>query len=165
MNDKSKTIKLTQGYETIVDAEDYEELNKYKWYYCIGYAARVECKNGKRKPIYMHRIILGLGFGDKHQGDHINHNKLDNRKINLRTVTHQQNAMNGLPHKDGTSKHKGVGWHKGIRRWTARISVNRGQKHLGCFIDEDDAARAYNKAAEELFGEYAGLNNRNRVTQ
>ena len=155
MNDQSKTITLTQGYEAIVDAEDYEELNKFQWYWGTkGYAVRGGGgRYGKQKKIYMHRAINNTP--NELYTDHINHNKLDNRKKNLRTVTPQQNSMNRLSHKNSTSKYKGVSWNKGKHKWQASIKINYKSKGLGSFIDEEEASRAYNKAAEELFGEYA----------
>jgi len=117
-----KKIPLTQGKYAIVDDSDYERLNKYKWYVNkIGhswYAVRdIRLPTGKLK-IYMHRFVLGLGKSDKHQIDHINHNGLDNRKANLRIVTRSQNHMNTITNY-GTSKYKGISWHKLSRKWRA----------------------------------------------
>ena len=157
MNDQPKIITLTQGHEAIVDAEDYGELNKNKWFYNCGYARRnVRMANGKQTAIRMHREINQTPDGLV--TDHINHNMLDNRKENLRTTTHQQNCMNGDPHKDGTSKYRGVNWDVREKKWMARIMIDGKQKYLGRFIKEEDAAKAYNEAATKLFGVYARLN-------
>jgi len=164
MNDQSKTIKLTRGYETIVDAEDYEELNKHKWYCCSrGYARRHIYKNQKGGSLFMHRIVNQTPEGL--QTDHIDRDKLNNRKSNLRTVTHQQNAMNQTSYKNSTSIYKGVWWDKQRNGWQAQIGHNGKHTCLGIFSNECDAARAYDKAAEKLFGEYAVLNNRAEVMQ
>ena len=157
MNDQPKTIKLTQGYEAIVDAEDYKELNKDRWHYNCGYAKRNVKINGKGEKILMHRVVDDTPNGM--QTDHINHDTLDNRKVNLRSVTHQQNLMNQLPQKNLSSKHKGVYWYRAYRKWKAQIQAEGKRVGLGYFINEEDAAKAYNEAATKLFGVYARLNN------
>ena len=156
-----KKIKLTRSLYAIVDDADYEELSKHKW--CAMktkwgfYATRKSPKkNGKRHTIRMHRQILGLKHGDPRQGDHQNHNTLDNRRANLRICTNQENSMNQKSPPDTASQFKGVSWY--YKKWIAGIKVNGVRKHLGSFVSEKDAALAYNKAAKKYFGEFACLN-------
>lgn len=89
----------------------------------------------------MHREILGLQKGNKLEGDHINYRTLNNRRYNLRIVTHQQNAIN--------NKAKGIWFHKQIKRWIAGIKINRKLIYLGCFIKESDAKKARAKAVQD----------------
>jgi len=91
--------------------------------------------------------------------DHINQNKIDNRIINLRSCTKQENSMNRRSNKNTSSKYKGVSWHKNAKKWMAKIKIDSKAKHLGYFQTESDAAKAYDKAALEHFGEFACLNN------
>lgn len=95
--------------------------------------------------------------------DHINHDGLDNQRSNLRSVVQRQNSANQRKrsHVNGlatSSRFKGVGWHGQQCIWRADIQVNGVRKCLGTFASETDAARAYNKAAVEAFGDYACLN-------
>lgn len=145
-----KLIPLTQNKFAIVDDNDYEYLNQWKWYYDnVGYA--------RRNPgILMHRAILTPK--KKQDIDHINKNKLDNRKINLRVVTRSQNSMNRKKHKKGSSEYKGVYWKTRDRRWYAEICMNYKKTYLGSFKNEIDAAEAYNAAAMKIFKNYAQLN-------
>ena len=153
----AKEIPLTQGKVAIVDDEDYERLKGYSWQYNRkrGYAQRIAEKNGKRAAVYLHREIMQPPPGM--QVDHINGDKLDNRRNNLRIVTNQQNQYNSKSRK-GISKYKGVSWHKTAGKWRAYIGVDGKFKHLGLFTDEKEAALAYDRAARELFGEYAKTN-------
>lgn len=77
---------------------------------------------------------------------------------NVRWVTPQQNLMNRGGSRHSTSMYKGVSWHVGASKWVAQIRFNGKTKHLGCFLDELEAAQAYNDAADNLFREYANLN-------
>ena len=91
--------------------------------------------------------------------DHINRNGLDNRKANLRTATYTQNSRNRQKtNKNTWSKYKGVTFDYRRKKWLARIVVNRKKRHLGSFNNELDAGRAYDRAAGELYGEFAVLN-------
>jgi hypothetical protein len=157
----AKKIKLAKGKGcAIVDDEDCIILNKFKWGVSQdGYARRAIFSGGKVKTVYMHRQILGLEHGDKRQADHINGNRLDNRRGNLRVVTNQQNCWNTRKIR-GASVYKGVWITGGSRRKPCRacITINGKTKHLGSFATEADAARAYDAAARELFGEFAHLN-------
>lgn len=87
--------------------------------------------------------------------DHINHNTLDNRRCNLRVASRSQNAANC---KGRGNKYKGVWWDEEKQRWRARITVNYQGYNLGRFDNEEDAAIAYNVAAQLFFGEFALLN-------
>lgn len=156
-------IKLTQGQFALVDDADYDWLNQWKWYankikgnfYAVRNSPRI---NGKQSKIRMSRVILGLEQDDKHEGDHQNHNTLDNRRNNLRICSHRQNTFNRKSHSDSISKFKGVSWYKRYKNWQAHISINRKQKNLGQFNTEKEAAKAYDKVAMKEFGEYACLN-------
>lgn len=90
--------------------------------------------------------------------DHINGNTLDNRKENLRIVTHSQNTKNRTKSKNKTSKFKGVNFCKRSKKWRVRIKVEYKSINLGYYTNEIEAAIAYNKAAKKYFGKYAKPN-------
>ena len=89
--------------------------------------------------------------------DHINHDKLDNRRANLRVCTPSQNRANGLRHRDSASRFKGV-WMRPDGKWIAHITHNYRRRNLGTFTTDADAAQAYDDAAKATFGEFALLN-------
>jgi len=148
-------IPLTQGKVAIVDKEDYEELSRYKWHA----SSRVEScyayrRKGKRS-LSMHREIMGEPKGMV--VDHIDGNGLNNRRRNLRVCTSSQNHQNRRRTR-GRSRYKGVCWEKRRNKWRAEIMLEGRHIDIGCFADEVEAARAYDKKAKELFGEFAYLN-------
>ena len=156
-----KEIKLYNRNKDIngivfVDDEDYEQLNKHAWHLCHDYAQTNIKIDNKYKLKRMHRLIMGEPEG--FEIDHIDNNGLNNQKENLRIVTRQQNSMNQITTKSGTSKFKGVSFNTYKKKWTAQIDFNKNHYYLGVFKNEEDAALAYNKKAKELFGEYAYLN-------
>ena len=155
------TILLTQGKYTLVDDEDFERMNQYKW--CANningywYAVRnIRKANNKQKTQLMHRFIINAS--DSLEVDHRNHNGLDNRKCNLRTCNHTENQRNRQPLQKCTSKYKGVCWHKASNKWMARIRLNRKPIYLGLFTNEIIAAKVYDAKATKLFGKFAYLN-------
>lgn len=133
-----------------VDEEDYEKVSAHGWSTSYNYANC--CKVGK-----MHRFILGI-VNPKIYVDHINGDVLDNRKSNLRIATNQENCFNTKSHKDSFSKYKGVTWFKRDSKWRTSICKDGKTRHIGYFQNEVDAAKAYDKKAKELFGEFAYLN-------
>lgn len=156
----AKQIKLTQGKFALVDDDDFERLNKFKW--CIGsggYAIRDIKRNGKNKREYMHRIINQTP--KELFTDHINGNKLDNRKENLRNCTTKQNAMNVKVHKDNYLGEKGIYIHtnhhpsKSYKYFRARIMVNGECIHIGLFKTLENAITARVAAEKKYQGEYA----------
>ncbi len=153
-----RRIRLTQAKYAIVDVEDFEQLNRFKWYL-------FETKNHKlyavrtqgRRNIFMHRFIMNAPKGSI--VDHVNRNGLDNRKANLRVVTNMQNCWNSeRGFYSGTSKYKGVRLDKRTGRWSARIFNNGVEVHLGTFDTEIEAAIAYDNAVRQLRGQFAVLN-------
>jgi len=144
-----KRIKLTQGQFALVDDADFERLNEHKWYahwkphtksfYAVRHS---KPKNGKRHVIRMHREILGLKRGDKLEGDHINHDTLNNQRANLRAITCQQNHWN---RKDS----KGYYWNKAAKKYHARIKLNNKDIHLGLFSTAEEAHNAYLQAKKQ----------------
>lgn len=152
----TKLIPLTQGKFAIVDEEDYVAMSKFKWAAQKSAHETFYAKSGK-KILLMHRLIINAPAGI--QVDHLNHDGLDNRKINLRLCSNAQNARNARKKLTPcSSKFKGVSWDKLDRKWKASIRFNRKSRTIGRFNTEDQAAIAYNEKAKELFGEFACLN-------
>lgn len=156
-----KEIKLTKGFVTQVDDEDYEYLNQLKWHvykrHNTFYAQHtVTLINGNRTNIQMHRLIMNPP--NNMQIDHINHNGLDNQKNNLRICTQSQNSMNQNSHKNSSSKYKGISWHKLRSKWESQIKYKGKHIHIGLYKTEVEAAKAYDEKAKELFGEFAHIN-------
>ncbi len=152
----AKLIPLTKGKFAIVDGEDYEELNQYKW--CANKSGRTyyAIRRKGSKWIRMHRQILKA---PPHLVcDHVDHDGLNNRKVNLRLCTQVQNCRNRRPRKGGTSKYIGVIFDKQTRSFSAKIGVNHKKIWLGRFKSEDEAARVRDRKAIEVHGEFASLN-------
>lgn len=152
-----KEINLTQGQVALVDDEDFETLNGFRWYANkhgnTFYAGRNLRVDGKEKQVYMHQIILnGRGI------DHIDHNGLNNQRANLRFCTPRENMMNRQKQGNTSSVYKGVSFHKGTKKWRTTIQINGKIIHVGLYNTEADAARAYNSKAIDLFCEFANLN-------
>lgn len=144
-NNKRVVVAVTK-----VDLDDFDRVKEYCWHfsgkYARGLVGGVE--------VALHRFILAVS--GKGEVDHINRDKLDNRKSNLRIVNRQQNQMNVAPRKDSLTGLKGVSPHRD--KFQARIYVNGSQNFLGVFDTQEEAALAYDRAAEELFGEVAFKN-------
>ena len=147
-----KRIPLGDGRYALVDAADYDWLSQYNWRLQNGYAAR----RHQTRTTYMHREIAKPPPGM--MVDHVNHNKRDNRRANLRVCTRQQNTQNNDKHARSSSRFKGVGYSKDRRKWFAKIWFEGQRIWLGYFLDEVEAARTYDAKAVELFGEFAHLN-------
>lgn len=157
-------IPLTRGKWALVDAEDYERVSAFNWQLAIRhgrcYATRGLKVNGKWTSQYMHRLILGI-TQPSIQVDHLNHDGLDNRKQNLRACTNQENQTNSRkrrPHGRASSQFKGVCWDKTLGKWKAEIKRDYKHRHIGYFLDEKEAARAYDAAAKQYHGTFAYLN-------
>lgn len=149
-------------YRTIIDEDDYDRVMRMNWapqpsglsVYAVTKSLRYIPKHHQR----LHAYIIKAEHGQI--VDHINGDTLDNRKANLRIVTAAENVRNSRrPTFVGkTSKFKGVTWHSGRERWLAKIAFEGVTSPLGVFSHEEDAARAYDRAAIELFGQYARTN-------
>ena len=152
-----KEILLTRGMIALVDDEDYDDLNQYKW-------CAVECHHtfyalrriDKNKTLFMHNQILDTPEG--YQGDHWDHNGLNNQKDNIRIVTQSQNNMNTFKKGGCSSIFKGVVWDKTRQKWASYITKDGCTYRLGRFDSEIDAALTYNNKAMELYGSFARLN-------
>lgn len=143
-------------WNVLVDDADYELLKQFNW--CVDKQGSVSGLVSKtpRKRMLLHRYILQAP--EHLEVDHIDGDRLNNQRSNLRLATSSQNKANRGPRKDCKSGYKGVSLHKKLRKWTARVKTPATYKHIGVFNTKEDAARAYNKAAIEVFGPFAWLN-------
>lgn len=157
-----KEIKLTKGKVALVDDQDYDNLNKYRWqanspkpgkWYAV---RRYKNEYGFWKSTSMHRQILGI-TDPKITGDHQDGDGLNNQRNNLRIATYSQNGMNSNG-GTGLCKIKGVTRHTQTGRYWARITINGMTISLGLFDTPEEAGEAYNQSARAYFKEYAKLN-------
>lgn len=159
-----KLIPLTKGLFAKVDDSDYALLSRHKWHTHKSrdtfYARRRDrSKNGIRggygMVIYMHREIMQILRDPSVEVDHRDHNGLNCQRYNLRVCTHDQNLKNLKIRKSNTSKIQGVCFDKKRKKWISQIMFHGKTINLGRFIDKQEAADAYKKAAEQYFGEFA----------
>lgn len=157
----TQEITLTTGMVTIVDDEDYPYLSQFKWFKHREnrhvYVEKSIIVDGIWKSLKMHREIMNAPPGV--MVDHIDGNSLNNTRANLRLCTLTENSWNQGLSTRNTSSFKGVSQMKGRRKcWCTSITVNGKRVWLGAFYSKEDAARAYNRAAIELYGPFARLN-------
>jgi hypothetical protein len=155
-----KIISLTRGQFTVVDDEDFKYLNQWNWYCSdTGYAVRTayfrDAENKRIKHrVYMHRLILRIR---RSTCDHINGDRLDNRKYNLRKCSKTENNRNSSG-KPNTRQHRYKGIYKNHRKWYFQISKNGNKQIGGGFNTDIEAAKAYDNVALAWYGEFAKLN-------
>lgn len=143
----------------IVSDEDYESLSRYKWYIKPSKHTSYASRWDKGRNVLMHRQILGIANSPSQvQTDHINRNGLDNRRENLRVVDQSLNNVNRGMQRNNSSGHRGVYFAKHMNKWKAQIKTKGKMTHIGYFSDKQEAAKAYNAKAKELWGEYATPN-------
>lgn len=159
-----KTIDLTLGEIALVDNEDYDFLLQWNWRTWVDksdprgllkYAIANAVRKGRCSTIRMHRVILEAS--PRQFVDHENGNGLDNQRTNLRIASNRQNQANMVSNRDSISGFKGVTWDAEAGKW--RMQIKSGSiKRRGRFLTEVEAAKAYDVAALDLFGEFARLN-------
>lgn len=154
-----REILATNGRVVAVDDDDYDRVAGYKWYaFLTGKSWYVNTRID-RKTVYIHRLITGAPAGM--DVDHLDGDGLNNQRNNLRVCTHQQNQQNmRKPNIPTHSIYKGVTKmaRGGKKIWMAQVKHNKKHIHCGYFETQEEAARAYNAKALELFGEFANLN-------
>lgn len=143
-------VVLANGAVAVIDKQDFLEVGKHLWHTVNGYAAR-EGGEGESRTVFLHRMLCPVGHGSF--VDHINGNKLDNRRKNLRPATKMQNAWNAKISRRNSSGVKGVKRNR-YGRWTAEIKCAGRYRYLGIYRAIEDAAAARSSAEAEMFGEY-----------
>lgn len=146
-------ILLIKNQKILIDKEDYEKVMQYNWHISNGAVAAHPTAQGNK--IILSRYIMNITDPNIFV-DHINRNKLDNRKENLRLCNNSENLRNRPSTKKG--KYKGVSLEKRTGKYYAQIKIYYKIKHLGTFDTEIEAAKAYNEAAKLYHKEFAYLN-------
>jgi len=151
-------VPLTNGGFTKVDAADFDSVSRFNWHSTgRGYIERnLPRLNGIQKKQMMHRLLMDDPVGL--EVDHINHDKSDNRRCNLRIATRQQNSFNHPGQSNSLSGIKGARWNRCKRKWQSSIKVNGESIHLGWFDCPVLAAGIYRTAELHFFGDFARKN-------
>lgn len=131
-----------EAHEFIYDLADHDLICGWRWSVNAGgYAYTSAGGRGDRHAVFLHRLLLGLPYRDKRLGDHINGDRADNRRANLRVADYGLNAANqAIINERGTSKYRGVCWDKSVAKWKAYGHVGGRLHNLGFFLSEDEAA-------------------------
>ncbi len=147
---KTEDAELESGLSyALVDDKDFIWLSEWSWSYNYnGYACRSAWDGEKYRKLYMHRAINNTPDG--FDTDHINRNKLDNRRINLRTLSRSLNNHNAPAPKNNSSGHKGVCWSEERQKWRSYITIDRKQVNLGRFKNKIEAINARKLAEENI---------------
>lgn len=166
----AKLIPLTQGKFAIVDEEDYELISKFKWrahnvrkehgpdrWYalCTVHLGMISGKQ-VQSYIHLHRLIMHPPKGM--DTDHIDRNGLNCRRSNMRICTRTQNNQSGHPHCNTSSQFKGVSWHRRSKRWVVHLTCNKRLVYNDSFVNEIEAAHAYDRAVIKYCDEFAYTN-------
>lgn len=153
-----KQIKLkNSNLYFIIDEEDYNLVSRYTWYLAKRHKNYYVITGSGNNKILLHRLILNVIERNIHV-DHINHDGLDNRKLNLRICSNTENRRNQRKRKNTSSKYKGVYWDKSKKKWAVIVTFEKKKYFLGRFNDEIDAAKCYNEFAKKYHKEFALLN-------
>jgi len=160
-NLKYVELKLTKGFVSKVDESDFARITQFKWQSQktsgddVYAGASIKDESGKWRRVLLHRFVMNAPRGMVI--DHINGDKLDNRKSNLRICNQVVNRLNSKG--SGKSKYKGVSLRNRASPWMASIKLPDGEyKNLGSYKNEIDAARAYNEYAKKIYGDLVLLN-------
>lgn len=144
-----------KGTEFYFDKEDYDLINPYCWSDHQGYLRTcLNIINGKKQYIMMHQLIA-KEYGFHNEPDHINGKRFDNRKENLRDITHKNNSKNTKLYSNNTSGYKGVSFNKHNKKWFSYITSDNKRIFLGYFNNKEDAIEARRLAEEKYHKEYA----------
>lgn len=159
-------VRLRYGIKFLIDVDDYFPIRRLpfygnlaendKWYVMVGVPAKNESGCRYNKRVHLACLLTGLEPGDPLVADHINGNPLDNRRINLRVCTHQQNMLNRRMNRNNTTGFKGV-TQVGPNRWAAAIAMNGCCHYLGVYDSPEKAHAVYCEAAVWLHGEFANF--------
>lgn len=138
------TRKSGEQTSTLYDVADHALLVLYRWYVnAQGYVVAHVQENGKVRVLRLARVLLGMSSTDPRRGDHINGDILDNRRANLRIVSHQRNvAHQAIANGRGTSRFRNVHWDRRRKAWSAGVKIDYVYHHIGTFRDEQAAAAA-----------------------
>lgn len=140
-----------KGEEIYFDKEDYDLIKDYTWGITpYNYARAYDSKT--KKMIQMHRLIMNPP--DNKIVDHINHNKRDNTKKNLRICTYKENNWNRNLRSNNTSGTTGIFWSKQAKKWRVALVCNKEYHHIGYFKTKTEAKKARKEAEEKYFGDY-----------
>lgn len=156
--DGARWIALNRGF-TLVDADRFEELNAFVWSLNGRRNNHHVARGDGRGTLSLHHVVLAIA--SHVHIDHKNGDGLDNRKNNLRVADNSLNHANigkMKRRRAATSQYKGVHWRKDRSRWSSEIKVRDRHIKLGCYATELEAARAYDAAALQHFGEFARPN-------
>lgn len=150
-----KEVALTRGKVAIVDDCDYERVNQIKWHlHTGGYAGSKDWSSGKRVYVYMHRFITNAPRGT--EVDHINGDRLDNRRANLRMASRKENARNAKGMPERRARYKGISFYDNA--YHVRVMADGKQLNFGRYRSERAAAKVYDYAAIGLHGDFARIN-------
>ena len=143
-----------------IDRDDYDKVSQFCWHQHHGYFEAKDIRNSCKNIIYLHRLILDCEIGERDfDVDHINGDKSDNRKSNLRKITEQENTINRKPFHN--KEISGVLWHKRDKTWEVWISYDGKRRYLGRTKDYNKAVKMRYEAEQKYHGEYSYCKSRN----